>query len=90
MKKETMQKDQAEELRHLVDEIEDNKDTEVSSTILERETDKREIDILNLPPRKEVHTTIERTKLRISKPFIRIIFVIIILIAILIVSYYFM
>ena len=44
MNKETMQKDQAEELRHLVDEIEDNKDTEVSSTILEKETDKREIE----------------------------------------------
>ncbi|RDW22024.1 hypothetical protein [Oceanobacillus chungangensis] len=91
MKNETdIRKDQAEDLRYLVEEIEDNKEMENdTSAILEEATEKREIDILNLPPRRDVHITNNRTRLRISKPFFRITIVVIILILILIVSYYF-
>ncbi|RDW19094.1 hypothetical protein CWR48_08575 [Oceanobacillus arenosus] len=85
-----IKQDQAEELRHLVGEIEGNKEVkEELSASLEEIPKKREIDILNLPPRKEVHTISNRTRFRISRPFIRIIFVVIVLIVILIVGYYF-
>lgn len=76
--------DQADELRKLLIEVQQNDDlpTEQKSTTTEQ-ANHREIDILNLPPRKEVHSGKKRTKLKISKPFKRLLVVMILLILLL-------
>ncbi|WP_188453831.1 hypothetical protein [Virgibacillus oceani] len=81
--------DQAAELRKLVDEVQqkDVKDSEVNiGGIMDGE---REVDILNLPPRKEVHSKKNtRTHLKMSRPFLRLVFVIVIILAVLFGIYY--
>ena len=62
--------DQASELRNLLDGTEDEKEGK-------EEPQKAKIDILNLPPRKEIHTNVYRARFKIDKPLIRFIFVII-------------
>ncbi|RKQ37688.1 hypothetical protein [Oceanobacillus halophilus] len=85
-----IEEDQANELRSLFDEITEEKhgrEKEVFSE--ERRNEKREIDILELPPRKEVHISRGRARLKISRPFIRFILVVIVLLAIIFGAYYY-
>jgi len=80
--------DQAEELRRLVYDVEHDKGEE-SEHISEPDMETREIDILNLPPRKEIHGKKQgRVKLKTSTSFKRFLFVIIILIIVLWSIYY--
>ncbi|MBP2077832.1 sulfite exporter TauE/SafE family protein [Oceanobacillus polygoni] len=84
-------KDQADELRNLFQEIEEGQAIEppLKSTDSEQESEaKRDIDILNLPPRKEIHSKDSRTSLKLSGPLIRLLFVIFILILGLAGAYY--
>lgn len=84
-------KDQADELRQLFQEIEDGQSTEqhVGNKNSEQESEaKRDIDILNLPPRKEIHSKDSRTSLKLSGPLIRLLLVIFILIVGLAGAYY--
>lgn len=74
-------KDQAEDLRSLFDEVQaasekhslpDHDDKESA------EMPEREVDILNLPPRKEVHSVKQgRTHVKFSSALLRLIFVIV-------------
>ncbi|MBM7598334.1 Tfp pilus assembly protein PilN [Virgibacillus halotolerans] len=49
----------------------------------------RRIDVLDLPPRKEVHSKKnKRTQLKLSSPLTRFIFVIVVLLSVLILTYY--
>lgn len=61
--------DQAQELRNLLEEVGQN--GESNETSFEK-SDEIEIDVLNLPPRKEVHTESKGFKFKISKPFMRL------------------
>lgn len=81
--------DQANELRSLFNEVEnaDSNNTD-ASLANEDESSIRKIDILNLPPRKEIHTNNKRAKLKLSKPFLRLIFISLLVIAILIGALY--
>lgn len=82
--------DQANELRNLFEGVEKGND-EVDSTDNPHEMEKtREVDILNLPPRKEVHAHRTQLQFKIRRPLLRLLFVISILIIILIVAYYFL
>lgn len=85
------QEDQAEELRKLLNEVESIKDPEMNKSIESEEVqlEQREVDILNLPPRKEVHgNKKQHTHIKISLPFRRFILIIFLLIIILIGVYY--
>ncbi|KKE79320.1 hypothetical protein NSA56_08130 [Oceanobacillus caeni] len=66
-----IKEDQASELRNLLDGIENEKESK------EEDPQKAKIDVLNLPPRKEIHTNKGRTHFKFDKPFIRFITVII-------------
>lgn len=46
------------------------------------------IDVLNLPPRKDVHSDDKRTQLKWSKPFLRLLSVVVILFLLLVVYVY--
>lgn len=97
--KNTERDDQATELRKLFNEVQ-GKDTndlqmekstnntfENVSVALSEPT--RTIDILNLPPRKEVHDNKKRrTRLKVSRPFARLSIVIILLIVVTFAVYY--
>lgn len=97
-KKNTERDDQATELRKLFNEVQGNgtndlqtdKKTELTengSVVLNESA--RDIDILNLPPRKEVHSNKKkRTRVKVNRPFARLSAVIIILIIIVIAVYY--
>ena len=92
MSKETTQ-DQAEHLKELFNEIEHSEREEVSTQDgLHAEPENVQvlkIDILNLPPRKEIHSmNNNRTRLKLGKPLIRLLLVIVVLIVIIIGSYY--
>ncbi|WP_339227948.1 hypothetical protein NSQ77_20510 [Oceanobacillus sp. FSL K6-2867] len=84
-------KDQADELRSLFQEIEKERSTEEQlenkNSVQESEA-KRDIDILNLPPRKEIHSKDNRTSLKLSGPLIRLLIVIFVLILGLASAYY--
>lgn len=84
--------DHGAELRKLLDEVEKGSEqkTEEKKPVIEPETKiERDIDILNLPPRKEVHGSRNKpAKLKISGASVRLISVVIILILILSVSFY--
>ncbi|RLL48180.1 hypothetical protein D8M04_02585 [Oceanobacillus piezotolerans] len=84
--------DQADELRDLIEEIEEigngNEQEDESSVKMEEEPS-REIDILNLPPRKEVHTNKAKAHLKLRTPFIRFLLVIVLLAAVIISAYYY-
>ncbi|GGK06502.1 hypothetical protein GCM10007063_31330 [Lentibacillus kapialis] len=76
--------DHGAELQKILDEVENagQVETEEKKPVIEPKTGtKRDVDILNLPPRKEVHGNHnKRTKLKISGASLRLIFVILILI----------
>ncbi|MEN1969129.1 hypothetical protein WMZ97_13770 [Lentibacillus sp. N15] len=91
----TKQDDQAEELKKLVELVEDgapnssvmNEHTKNEEVIEQTRT--REIDILNLPPRNEVHSqTNQRLHIKISRPFVRLLLVIIVILVVLAGLYY--
>ncbi|MCM3738837.1 hypothetical protein M3210_01020 [Oceanobacillus luteolus] len=65
--------DQANELSQLFDEIESGNEKHEETIVLKEDN---EIDVLNLPPRKEIHTKNNRFRLKFSRPFIRFAFVI--------------
>lgn len=82
--------DQANELRQLLNEVEQGEQTNKENKgLVEEETaSRREIDVLKLPPRKEIHTKNKRAKLKVSKPFLRLLFITLFVIAILIGAFY--
>ena len=69
------EEDQANELRSLLQDIEEGTENDKEPFADQMIN---EIDVLNLPPRKEVHTKNKRVKLKMSKPFLRFLFTIII------------
>ncbi|WP_099158390.1 hypothetical protein [Virgibacillus ndiopensis] len=87
--------DQASELRKLVNEVQQEElveSTETNDFTEENEIkteETREVDILNLPPRKEVHSKNNtRAHVKMSKPFMRLVLVIVIILAVLFGLYY--
>lgn len=72
------EEDQANELRTLFQDIEEGNENDEESFA---DQIINEIDVLNLPPRKEVHTKSKRTKIKLSKPLLRFLFTVIIVIA---------
>lgn len=83
-KNSTTHQDQATGLKELFNEIqqgeaqqeelEKNEDTDVNLTATHK------IDVLNLPPRKEIHSNKkQRVRMRLTKPLIRLMFVTIII-----------
>lgn len=77
--------DQANELRTLFDEVENAEHREIEDSFdFENESSIRKVDILNLPPRKEIHTNNKRAKLKLSKPFLRLVFISLLVMVILI------
>ncbi|ASK63315.1 hypothetical protein CFK37_14700 [Virgibacillus phasianinus] len=104
--KNTAEEEQANDLHKLFNEIQGNenennrssdaenngepKKTEPTDRINKNSEFTRDIDILNLPPRKEVHGNRKNhTRIKISKPFVRFSVVIILLILVFLVVYYF-
>lgn len=83
--------DQAEQLKNLVSELgehENSIENREKSSVKSKELPK--IDVLNLPPRKSVHTGKKnRTKLKFQRPFMRLLFVFFILIILVFVIIYF-
>ncbi|WP_404452875.1 hypothetical protein LG329_01780 [Virgibacillus necropolis] len=100
--KDTVREDQANELRKLFNEVQGNETSilPVENTDEKIEDDDyvsenasisgtRNIDILNLPPRREVHgNKKKRTQIKVSRPFVRLSVVIIAIIAIILAIYY--
>lgn len=93
------QEDQATQLKKLfnelqqnednVEEYEQNEDILINNKVDETE-DELKIDVLNLPPRKEVHSANRvRTKLKLGRPMIRLIFVFTVLVIVIASAYYF-
>ncbi|MFZ3577054.1 hypothetical protein [Virgibacillus sp. DJP39] len=97
--------DQANELRKLINEVQDNKSSEtpkednatvsgnltydLESTSFEENENSRTADILNLPPRKEIHSNQNHSiKLKVSRPLLRISAVILTLVIVLLGVYY--
>jgi hypothetical protein len=70
-----------EELQNLFHEVEHHKEESTSENT-------KEIDVLNLPPRKEVHQNKKSVKLTWSKPFIRFAFILFLLFLCLIAALY--
>ena len=89
------QQDQATPLKKIFEEVQqtDNEtepDQEVESyqTFSEPKTE-REMDVLNLPPRKEVHGKNQsRAKLKFHAPFMRLVLVVIVLIGVMSGAYF--
>lgn len=75
--------EQANELRSLFYELEQINEEEKSTV-----RDETQIDVLNLPPRKEVHGKNSRTKLKLSKPFLRLFIVIVIILFCIVLALY--
>ena len=70
------EQDQASELRKLINKVE-VPDTEKTR---EKKENEREIDILNLPPRKEIHHSKKsKTRIKLNSPVLRLIFVIVLM-----------
>lgn len=85
----TKHKDQAEQLKQLFNEVQQGADQQVKETDLStldaEEFQDVKIDILNLPPRKEVHSKYaSRTRLKLNRPIVRLLSVMIILLIIII------
>lgn len=84
-------KHQADELKKLFQDVQQH---EIDDHQMDEEQTTREalpkIDVLNLPPRKDVHRSHKsRVKLKFSKPFRRLMFVVLILIIMIIVVLYY-
>lgn len=75
------QNDQAAELRKLISEVES---TEASANYVsnKNENEIQNVDILNLPPRKEVHHNKTPMNLKVSKSVVRLLFVILLTLAV--------
>jgi hypothetical protein len=82
---------QTDELQLLVEQVEkEHEEKQVMSIDSIENTDiQREVDLLNLPPRKEKHSENRRSHFKISKALFRFLFIVILLIVILIGVYYF-
>lgn len=81
---------QASNLEKLISEVQQGEAKEYTDSDL-RVDDNQEIkmDVLSLPPRSEVHQTNKRTRIRLSKPLKRFIFVLFLIIIIISGSMYF-
>ncbi|HLQ73733.1 MAG TPA: hypothetical protein VK125_05830 [Bacillota bacterium] len=81
--KQSFKEDQASDLKQMFDEINQNerKDETVDSS---KERERNQIDILNLPPRKEVHSNNTTFKITINRSLLRMVFVVIILVVLLV------
>ncbi|MFS0672698.1 hypothetical protein [Ornithinibacillus sp. 179-J 7C1 HS] len=87
--KTTNSQDQADELKTILSELNrhqreviPDEDHNVDST------NQKDISVLNLPPRKEVHGhKRKRTHLKITKPFLRLAFVVVLLLAVLVILF---
>ena len=89
--KQKAHKHQADELEKLLQEVQnhDIDDNQRAEERITRESQPK-IDVLNLPPRKDVHRSHKsRVKLKFSKPFRRLMFVVLILIIMIIVVLYY-
>jgi len=88
--------DQAKELRELLQDVNNNslkvndrsnnQQDYVMEENLENQvtTEEKMVNVLNLPPRKEIHSQKKnRTHLKISKPFLRLFFVLLLLLIVL-------
>lgn len=83
MNNQKKERDQAEELRRLVYDVQSNQGNDDDQHEKDFTPEKREIDILNLPPRKEVHgMKQQRVRLKTSKSLKRFLLVIMVLIII--------
>ncbi|MFD1336359.1 hypothetical protein ACFQ4N_12415 [Oceanobacillus iheyensis] len=77
---EEAKKDQADDLRKAVDELNDSSNQEFNSDSIQTSKQKEmEMDILNLPPRKDVHDNSKRMRIKLNFSLLRLIMVIIIL-----------
>ncbi|MGJ9456844.1 hypothetical protein [Oceanobacillus sp. CF4.6] len=85
-------KDQANDLRSLIQEVENEHEKNPDESLVSNEhtEEKRGVDILNLPSRKEIHSVNQRTRFKISKPLFRLLLVILLLIIIFIGASYFL
>jgi len=84
--------DQAEQLKQLFNDLNQHEQQQINnkSDFLGND-DVQKIDILNLPPRKTIHDKKKnKFKIRLKRPFLRFLFVIICLIAIIITIVFFM
>ena len=83
--------DQAEQLKQIFEELQEHAITPDDSLNIEQHTEAYtlpKIDVLNLPPRKEVHSNHGRTRLTISRPFLRLLIVVLLMIAVIFGAYY--
>lgn len=81
----TIDEDQAEELRNLINKVEGQTRKQVS----EQDDSERDIDILNLPPRKEIHGSSKiRINFKFSDPLLRLILVFLVVIGVIIGAVY--
>ena len=90
-KKTNEHNDQAEQLKQLFDELQEHAVKSGESSNIEQQAEaytQPKIDVLNLPPRKEVHSNHGRTRLTISRPFLRLLIVILLMIAVIFGAYY--
>lgn len=87
--------DQADQLKRIFAEVEQNQDQDTRDESLEDEIDMSnllapKIDILNLPPRKEFHSNYQsRARLKIHRPLMRLLLIALFLIIIFVGGYLF-
>jgi hypothetical protein len=86
--------DQAKELRELLQDVNNNslkvKDRSIKQHVMEEgkenqvTNDEKMVNVLNLPPRKEIHSQKRnRTHVKLSKPFLRLFVVLLLLLIVL-------
>lgn len=83
--------DQAEQLKQIFEELQKHEVKSDESSNHEQNGEEYtipKIDVLNLPPRKEVHSNHSRTRITMSKPLLRLLIVILLMISILFGAYY--
>ncbi|GGP10431.1 hypothetical protein [Oceanobacillus neutriphilus] len=78
------QNDQAEALRQAIQDVTENK-TETEEAVLDQDEQKEqtsvEIDILNLPPRNEVHKDSSKIRFKVNLSLLRFLFIVVLLLA---------
>lgn len=88
----TKYKDQAEHLKKLFNEVQQSESKEVKKgkpPLNPEHSQDVKVDVLNLPPRKEVHgKSLDRARLKFRKPLLRFLTVITILVMIIIGAYF--
>lgn len=81
---------QAEQLQNLINELQHNEtDDKPSNKPFSGAEHVRKVDVLNLPPRKEVHQKKGWTKIKFRKPFVRLLVVLVLLIIVVFGTYYY-